>query len=405
MQYLPEFKRLVKKITIVTGQHLIFNPRVWKEANTLCESGYEVTIFTTWYSTKYKQDDKLLLNTSITYLPSFSLIPTTGNTFSIFYARVLKKVANFIFILFNVSSVYQIMYMPKKQLKNITNRITDLFICHQETGLLIGKELIKQGYKVAFDFEDWYSEDYNNSYRPVSLLKRSEAFALKFGKYVTCPSRSIAHALEIKYETTIDVSVLYNSFPVKNYFNEQVEKIPNSFVWFSQTIGRNRGIESFLSALQKITTPLNVHFIGNCTPEFKKKLFDLVQGTAHKIEVYQLLRHDELMIFLQKYQIGLALDTDISLSRKHTVTNKILTYLQLNLHVIASITDGHLELKQDFSDQITYIDFKDRGNIDNLLENLLNQQNHHFLKIFPKNYSWESQEKNLSSLVKKSIVT
>jgi hypothetical protein len=109
-------------------------------------------------------------------------------------------------------------------------------------------------------------------------------------------------------------------------------------------------------------------------------------------------------MFLQKFQIGLALDTDISLSRKYTITNKILTYLQLNLHVIASITDGHLELKQDFADQITYIDFEDRRNIDNILENILNHQNHPFLKMFPNRYSWESQEKNLSSLVKKSIV-
>jgi hypothetical protein len=61
-------------------------------------------------------------------------------------------------------------------------------------------------------------------------------------------------------------------------------------------------------------------------------------------------------------------------------------------------------LKQDFADQITYIDFEDRRNIDNILENILNHQNHPFLKMFPNRYSWESQEKNLSSLVKKSIV-
>jgi hypothetical protein len=289
-------------------------------------------------------------------------------------------------------------------LRKINEQKFDLFICHQEPGLLLGVQLLKLGARVAFDFEDWYSEDYFNSYRPVSLLKQAEAFALKFGKYVSCPSRSMAIALESKYETIIDINVLYNSFPVKNFLHERVQKIPNSFVWFSQTIGRNRGIESFLSAVQKITIPLNIHFIGNCAPEFKNELFDLVHGTPHKIEIHNLLRHDELMMFLQKFQIGLALDTEISLSRKYTITNKILTYLQLNLHVIASITDGHLELKKDFADQITYIDFEDRRNIDDILENVLNHQNHPFLKMFPNGYSWETQEKNLSSLVKKSIV-
>lgn len=393
------------QISIVTGQHLVSNPRVWKEANALSSLGYQVTVFTTTYSQNMFEADKGLLRKTIQYQPSCNLIPTVFRIPFIVYAKGLKKLANLLFRIFKITSIYQEVFLPKKQLSLIKRSNSDLIICHQETGLLLGVELIKLGFKVSFDFEDWYSEDYYNSYRPVSLLKRSEAFALKFGKYVTCPSKSMAIALESEYETSIDVSVLYNSFPVKNYLNERVQKIPNSFVWFSQTIGQSRGIESFLSALQKITTPLNIHFIGNCAPEFKNELFDLVQGTPHKIEIHHLLRHDELMIFLQKFQIGLALDTDISLSRKHTVTNKILTYLQLNLHVIASITDGHLELKQDFGDQITYIDFKDRGDIDHTLENLLNQQNQAFLNIFPNEYSWESQEKKLSSLIKKSIVS
>jgi hypothetical protein len=395
---------LKKKIAIISGQHLVSNPRVWKEANLLSSIGYSVSIFTLWYDRNLLRKDAELISKSIDYHAGFSLIITWRNILVVIFSKLTQKFANLNFILFKRSSIYQIVYSPKIQLRKINEQKFDLFICHQEPGLLLGVQLLKLGARVAFDFEDWYSEDYFNSYRPVSLLKQAEAFALKFGKYVSCPSRSMAIALESKYETIIDVNVLYNSFPVKNYLHERVQKIPNSFVWFSQTIGRNRGIESFLSALQKINIPLNIHFIGNCTPEFKNELFDLVQGTPHKIEIHHLLRHDELMMFLQKFQIGLALDTDISLSRKYTITNKILTYLQLNLHVIASITDGHLELKQDFADQITYIDFEDRRNIDNILENILNHQNHPFLKMFPDRYSWESQEKNLSSLVKKSIV-
>ena len=162
------------RVTIITGQHLIFNPRVWKEANALCESGYNVAIFTTWYSSRYRKEDETLLNSSIAYLDSFSLILTAKKSFSIFYARALKKVANLIFIIFRISSVYQLLYLPKRQLKCILRRPSDLFICHQEAGLLIGKELLKLGYKVAFDFEDWYSEDYLKLNRPRKLLQKAE---------------------------------------------------------------------------------------------------------------------------------------------------------------------------------------------------------------------------------------
>jgi len=394
---------LLYKISIITGQHLVSNPRVWKEANALASVGHHVTVFTTAYSQNNFDADKCLLTDNVQYQLSCSLIPSLLRFPFIFYAKAIKKSANLFFRLFKITSIYQEVYLPRLQLNVIKRSKSDLMICHQETGLLLGVELIKMGFNVSFDFEDWYSEDYPHINRPASLLKKAEAYALMYGKYVTCPSKSMSLALSKMYDTNSDLKVIYNSFPVKQLSNELKKKIPNSLVWFSQTIGPNRGIEQFLLALHKLYIPVNIHFIGNCTNEFKNELLGIVQGTPHQIEVHTLLTHDELMDSLQKFEIGLALELDFPLNRKYTVSNKILTYLQLNLHVFASSTDGQIELQGNFKNQITYINLANQKDISDKVTQLLNQRAYSLNGLFPEEYSWECQQKEISSLVNKAV--
>lgn len=394
---------LNKKIVIISGQHLIYNPRVWKEANTLSDWGYDVTIFTTWYSSKYKQEDESLLNSSVAYLPSFSLIPSVKISFSLFYAKALKKVANLIFIIFRISSVYQLLYMPKRQLKCILNRPSDLFICHQEAGLFIGVELMKLGHKVAFDFEDWYSEDYIRKDRPRYLLREAECYALKYGCYITCPSKSMADVLQKKYGEARIIASIYNAFPIGTDFFNSTTKIPNSLVWFSQTIGPGRGIEEFIGAIKDFEIPLNFHFIGNCSSNYEAYLYGMLEGTLHKLHKYDLMPHNDLMKFIQAFEIGLALEYTHPLNKNFTISNKILTYLQLGLKVLASSTDGQLELKKEFNDQLTYIDLQNATDVRERLKELLHSSFSTSSVSTPNKYNWEIQQEKILSLVNKVI--
>jgi hypothetical protein len=394
---------LRNRITIVTGQHLIFNPRVWKEANALSAYGHQVTIFTTWHSSKYLQQDKSLLHSSITYIPSFSLIPKAGNDFLIFCAKALKKIANFLFVVFRISSTYQLMYMPKAQLKNIVKKPSDLFICHQEAGLIIGTELMKQGHKVAFDFEDWYSEDYIRKDRPRHLLRKAESFALKSGCYVTCPSQSMVDILQKKYGDARIIASIYNSFPIGADFFNSTSKIPNSLVWFSQTIGPGRGIEEFIGAIKDFDIPLNLHFIGNCSSNYEAYLYGMLEGTLHKLHKYDLMPHNDLMKFIQAFEIGLALEYTYPLNKNFTISNKILTYLQLGLKVLASSTDGQLELKEEFNEQLTYIDLQNANDVRERLIEFLNSSLSARSVSTPNKYNWEIQQEKILSLVNQVI--
>jgi hypothetical protein len=390
-------------IVIITGQHLISNPRVWKEANALDAAGYNVSIFTLWYSQKKLNQDFKLINPGIKYNASINLIPTYSNLLFIFITKSIKRIAQIIFKYLRIATIYQELYLPCFQVKNIICAQGNIYICHQEQGLFLGNILIKKGYKVAFDFEDLYSEDYLNKYRPVDLLKNAELFALTNASYVTCPSVSMLNVLKKTCGYRISIQVIYNSFPFNYLKKSGVEKIPNSFVWFSQTIGPGRGIEEFVKALKIVDLNLNIFLIGNISKNYQEYLVKELDETRHSVSFMPTMSHTSLIEYLLKFQVGLALELPQSLSRDLTITNKLLLYLQLGLRTIASKTTGQLELKDYFHEQITYVDIKDSISFARRIEEEILELPPTTIYPFNKKFCWDSSKDVLIELVQKAL--
>jgi glycosyltransferase involved in cell wall biosynthesis len=217
--------------------------------------------------------------------------------------------------------------------------------------LYLGYRLIKKGKKVAFDFEDWYSEDLLNEARinrPLKLLKKAEAYALKNGAYVQTTSHVLADALANAYNATKPY-VVYNTFNTSGvspaYHDRKNLNVP-SLYWFSQTIGPGRGIETVIEALKKVDHPLELHLRGQCSATYNAFLVQL-HGveTQHKLYVHSLLSNDQLGAGIKEHDIGLAFEYHQPLNRDLTVTNKIFHYLVNKIPVIASPTSGQCEVE------------------------------------------------------------
>jgi hypothetical protein len=393
----------VHKITIITSSHLVNNPRVWKEANALSTAGYDVTIFTTWHSKKLRSKDQNLINDSVNYNSMSNLIKSESSKMQIIYQKVIRKLANYIFYLFNSGSIYQFTARPKWQIKKITESKSDLYICHQETGLLIGVELLKMGYKVAIDFEDWYSEDYLNKFRPVNLLKNAEAFVLKNAEYVSCPSESMAKSMREFYKVKKEINVIYNCFPIQEEVEPHSKKIAKSFLWFSQKIGPGRGIEELLSALQLVETNVEIHFVGKINNVYKEFVTRLLKDTKHVIKFVELLNHNELLDYVRKFEIGLALEPKFPLNKDLTISNKIMLYLQMKLRVVASHTVGQLELRDSFNSQILYVDIDNAIEFSRTIEKIFHAPANVLSNPIDKKYNWELSSAKLIGLVKQSV--
>ncbi len=396
-----------KHIVIITGQHMVANPRVWKEANTLAENGYQVTILTTFYDAAKKEQDKELLHPSIQYKAVVNLIKQEGSVTDVYFSRIWRRLALCIKKIGHIDTAGLILYRLSKQLKLAEAEEADLYIAHQEAGLIIGNELIKKGKKVAFDFEDWYSRDYINELRPVKMLREAESFALLNGLYCACPSKAMAIALTDEYKPAKNIQVIYNGFSIeesKGIVQGNVNK--NSLVWFSQTIGSGRGLETLMSALQSVSQPLEIHLAGECADSYHLSLKKMLTGTDHCLVFHQSMKHKKILHFLSAYNIALALENKHPESRDTTVTNKILQYIQAGNKVLATNTKGQLEIAAAFPDSVCIVEVDQPAQwaraIEELLDRIDNRKDEQ-LSVFRKQYCWEAQEEKIIALVKESI--
>lgn len=394
------------KVCIVTDQHLSANPRVWKEAKCLVEAGYDVSIVTKFNSSSHRVKDYEMLThlpERIAYIPAYSTIKEDVSTLKLLIYKGLPKLAQIIKrwgidTRFLISNALHTTYSIALQ------QSADLYIAHVEGGFYVGRLLIKNGKKVAFDFEDWYSKDYLVSTRPVALLKSLERFAIDNGVYITAASRSMAHGLSTEYGSSRDIDVIYNGFPIEKDV-KQADNAKPVLVWFSQTVGAGRGLERLISSLHNLDVSVELLLIGNCSVEYKKELELIFPTGKHDLKFVPPVKHEELHGYLSKCDIGLALEDYYPESRNTTVTNKMLQYLQAGLKVLATDTLGQKEIKEQLGDAIELVSNNDISNWSGQIENLLskNIDNTKVVKKYASLYSWEAQEKKLLHLVKNAI--
>lgn len=400
---------MAEKICLISDLHLSSNPRVWKEANALAAAGYEVVVLTMWTSAERRKKDLLLIHhPTITYKAALNLIPGEIDFLKRFYIRLRSRFAREIKRWLNIDSAWCLGYAPQIMTKAALNEQADLYIAHTEFGIVIGKELILKGAKVAYDMEDWYSHDYLVPERPVALLKSLEKFALENGLYCSCPSQAMATALAKAYPSGKTVQVLYNGFSFTENIAEDVPTLSgSSLVWFSQTIGPGRGLETILKALHVLNTKIELHLVGECVEGYDvelKQLFPFANG--HQLIIHPAVKHHELVSILASYSVGLAIENNTPENKNTTVSNKILQYLQAGIKVLATDTAGQVEVAAYFKDTVLTVPV-DRPElwaerIEQLLQSApVNRSTQ--LQQFNERFSWEAQEKKLLNLVNKAI--
>ena len=399
--------KTAKHIVIITGQHMVSNPRVWKEANTLASNGYKVTILTTFYDKKKKEQDKQLLHNSIVYKAAVNLINGEGSLTDIFFGRLCRRASKYVKIIFKKDTAYLLVYRPVKQLKLAIAEHADLYIAHQETGLIIGSQLLKKGEKVAFDIEDWYSRDYVNELRPTGFLRITETFVFQNGVFYTCPSNSMETALNYVYHPNKRIEIIYNGFSIKESDRIALgKKNKFSLVWFSQVIGPGRGLETLMNALHFVPHPVVVHLAGDYTDSFALYLKNMLIGTNHSLMFHSSMKHQDLVHFLSRFNIALALENKFPDSRDTTITNKILQYLQAGNKILATNTKGQMEVAASFPDSVSIVEVNQPEQWARAIKQLIDQtyvRSEEQVAVFSKKYSWEAQEEKLLQIVGNAI--
>ena len=399
---------------MLSDHHICINPRLWKEAFFYEKMGYEVVVLTMWQSNLFlEKDQQILSGHNIKYISYLNLIPCATSILNNYFYRIRKRLSSELHRFLKIGLAWSISHAPEKMFKVALAESADIYVAHLECAFFVGRKLVNAGKKVAYDFEDWYSRDYLVPERPVQLLQSLEKFAILNGIFITAASRSMAAEIKKEYSSNSSIETIYNGFSIAEKFNKIQFCAPSAInrvfrlIWFSRTVGPNRGIENLLKALKHCKVKCELHLLGFLVDGYDKSLQKhFSTPDSHSLHLHNFLPHNETLDFLSSFDMGLALDIKINDNRNLTVTNKIMQYIQAELPVLCSNTIGHLEVASFFPNTIHVVnidnEFEVAEKIDFLATNPKSYSEEDMLR-FNDIFSWEAQEKKLSNLINMHI--
>jgi glycosyltransferase involved in cell wall biosynthesis len=385
----------------------------------LSKAGFEVTILTTFtYPDMLEEDQQLIAGSGVTLKGVVNMMPSQAAEWYRLKERLVRRGAGEVIARFGLDNIYALGYDYHRNLRAAVREKADLYTCHQEISTVIGCKLIQRGFKVAFDFEDWYSHDLlpeANRFRPIRLLERYERMALQRGILSYTTSHALSRALG-DFASTNPPKVLQNVFPfsdrkqMDNQVKDRVDPAFPSIHWYSQTIGPGRGIEFLLESLQTVEIPLEFHLRGNLFQNFKQELIHrFPENRGHRLFFHPLVPHNELLSRIAEHDIGLATEEYVPDSRNLTITNKILQYLQAGIAVVATDTLGQQEVAAEAPGAVFMFKNKDRVGLSSLLNKLLSDRaqlaeaKKAALDAARDKFCWERQEEWLAGWIKDAI--
>ncbi|HTB79805.1 MAG TPA: glycosyltransferase [Opitutaceae bacterium] len=330
------------RILIIGSGNPCRNPRLAKEASALGHAGFDVTLLTPGGSLDLDALDRELTS-SAPY--RHEIVPPGGNRCTIFLQKLRHWLARRA-VPHRVETVMALGIVSPLA-RRARALPADLTIVHNEIPFWIGCQLLRQGRRVAADFEDWYSEDLlpeDRLNRPLRLLRRIEAGLMRHAAYKTTTSAALSRALVQRYGGDAP-HVISNAFPLQPDPRTGAPGDPPVFFWFSQTLGPGRGLELFQAAWLRTTRPSRLVLLGESRSDYHRQfLARLPDDFRGRVSFLPLVPPAELPALIARHDIGLALEQSSIPNRDLTVTNKILQYFNAGLAVVASQTAGQQEV-------------------------------------------------------------
>lgn len=333
------------KIILITGSHLSSNPRLVKEAKAFIDAGYSLEILCAQnliYLTKFDEEIfKSLSNAKI------KIINYERNSLKNWYIRLLSGLRlklHGLRIFKNwgyLKWIDQSRVLPEMKIA-LKNMKADLYIAHTLAGLPAAAWAANfHSANYAFDAEDFHRGETNNIQRQ-NRIKLLEDEYLPACSYVSTAS-PLATEIYKRLYSELNIFTINNVFPFNNNtIDLEIPTKPIKLVWFSQTIGLNRGLQQFLERINTLD-PKNyeLHLRGSHTAEIKESLLALLSKEwRSSLFFYQQCSSTYLENWLSDFDIGLALENKETLNREICISNKIFQYISAGLAIIATDTEG-----------------------------------------------------------------
>jgi hypothetical protein len=402
------------KILLITPGQPALNPRIVKEADALTNAGYDVTVLYSYWNDWGDQLTKHLLQTK-----NWKSICIAGhsaeNPITYFFSRIIYKIAQYLFFKLHLNSFAEFATSRSSGylIHEAKKHSADLFIAHN-LGALPAAVIAAKKHKAkcGFDAEDFhrYEVDDSPNSPAYQITKYIEDKYLKKTDQFTTSSPLISNEYQNLYPAIKAVTIL-NTFPkntsIRRIFNDTG---PIKLFWFSQTIGVNRGLNHIAKVLKLLNQDnFELHLLGYISDDFKSEFISNELLGLNNVYFHAPLLPDDIVNFASQFDIGIAAECNFPFNRDICLTNKIFTYLQAGLAIIASDTTA----QKNFLDENRSIgSIYEKNNIQVLLNILsgysLNRKMlfnacESSLNLGRNNLNWENESVKFLSLVHKTL--
>lgn len=396
-------------VLITTGQPSV-NPRVVKEADALHTAGYKVIVlYCFWIRWASEADKKLLKNVSWSHqlvggspTKNKALYYFTKARFKLNSAVNKKGHNNLLIAERSQARCYDELLQVAKSIK------ASLYVGHNLGALSVAAKAAKHNKAASgFDFEDYHREE--NDAERNALKKRIVYLEEKYlpdCNYISTSSPLITARVKHNFPTFRGpVFSLLNCFPLSHISKKEIEYKTDETLqlfWFSQTVGRNRGLEAVVAALAQLNNPaIHLTLAGRVDEGFARFIDEAAGKIKERIHLPGIIQPNDLPAFAARFDVGLATEKATPLNRNICLTNKIFTYLLAGDCILASDTDAQKEFlysykqvgllykNEDIKDLAQKIDFlfKDRSFLNNCKESSF--------ALALKELNWENESKKL----------
>ena len=335
---------------LTTGQPST-NPRLVKEADALAGAGFEVrVVYAHWEDWAVRSDQVLLKTRKWSHervggdpggqRVHYAFTRTRHKFSRIVCERSAGRIAPRTWTLSRVTP----------ELVSAARRVkADLYIAHNLGALPAAVAGARDhGALAGFDAEDFHSDMVPPAERTVAddLAREVEARYLGCCAYVTTVCPGLADAYVARYGISRPVPIL-NVFPLDERpaeFRLTRENGPLRLYWFSQTIGRNRGLEDAVRAMGLAGTQnVELYLQGRWASGYRAELESLASSCGlERRQIVHLPPEDpgSLVRRASTFDVGLAVEQSRSVNQDLTASNKIFTYLLAGCAIAATDTKG-----------------------------------------------------------------
>lgn len=377
-----------------------------KEADAFYYAGYEVTVLYNFVAEWAQALDKdILIKAKYQYIQVGGI-----NKSTLAYQLSRIKFAFFKFINENISK----KFFPENAharcythlLKKAVELKADWYIGHNPGAIAIAANAAHiTKTKAGFDFEDYHRGEFNDMKN--KQLRRQifieEKYISDF-RYITAASPMIAKAIsnDFPYKSE-SIFNLFNVFPLKQQpsFKDNANS-PLSLLWFSQHVGKDRGIEQIVRVLKSLNDrSIKLILIGNCTEDVKSYFLKMAGGMASSIFFKGILTVDQLVETSSHCDVGFATELSVPLNRDICLTNKIFTYLLAGNAIIFSNTSAQYSFNKEY--KVGHLFNNDKELEESIIfyknkENLLAQRKYNY-QLAKEKLNWENESQKLLTLV------